>query len=98
MVVQNGVESSNGIGDLVRGLRRVAVVVVVEAGLARADGGCLRVEARPWRWASRWPKDVARLSGGFFVMSLQVRRGMEERKPLRTAFMSVEVAGEQKIW
>jgi len=33
---------------------------------------------------------------GFLVMSLQVRRGREDRNPFRTAFMRVEVEGEQR--
>ena len=63
---------------------------------AEGLGGGLRVELRPCRWASRCPRDVAMLRGGFLLMSLQVRRGRDDRKPFLTAFMSVEVEGEQR--
>ena len=71
-------------------------VRAMDSGAEGALGGGLRVELRPCRWASRCPNDVARLRGGFFVMSLQVRRGREDRKPFRTAFMRVDVEGEQR--
>ena len=61
------------------------------------DGMVLRVELRPWRWALRWPREVARASGGFARTILDVRRGMDERKPDRMARRKVEREGEPKL-
>ena len=49
------------------------------------------------RWALRWPREVARASGGFARTILDVRRGIDERKPDRMARRKVEREGEPKL-
>ena len=45
----------------------------------------------------RWPREVARASGGFARTILGVRRGIDERKPDRMARRKVEMEGEPKL-
>ena len=45
----------------------------------------------------RWPREVARASGGFARTILDVRRGIEERKPDRMARRKVDREGEPKL-
>ena len=52
-----------------------------------------RVELSPWRWALRWPREVASARGGLASTRVGVSRGMEERKPERMAKRKVDVCG-----
>ena len=45
----------------------------------------------------RWPREVARASGGFARTILDVRRGIDERKPDRMARRKVDREGEPKL-
>ena len=45
----------------------------------------------------RWPREVARASGGFARTILGVRRGIEERNLERMAWRKVEMEGEPKL-
>ena len=45
----------------------------------------------------RWPREVARASGGLARTILGVRRGIEERNPERMAWRKVEMEGEPKL-
>ena len=67
----------------------------VMAGSA-VGGMVLRVELSPWRWALRWPREVASARGGLESTRVGVSRGMEERKPERMAKRKVDVEGEPK--
>jgi hypothetical protein len=55
------------------------------------------VDWRPWRWALRWPREVARARGGLARTIFGVRRGREERNPERMAKRKVEREGEPKL-
>ena len=67
----------------------------VMAGSA-VGGMVLRVELSPWRWALRWPREVASARGGLESTRVGVSRGVEERKPERMAKRKVDVEGEPK--
>ena len=55
-----------------------------------------RVELSPWRWALRWPREVASAGGELASTRVGVSRGVEERKPERIAKRKVDMEGEPK--
>jgi hypothetical protein len=84
------------------GLGVVAVVCEVwvrawERVIGRRDGGGEDwEECKPFRQASRWPKEVASARGGLCRTIVGVRRGIEESQPARIAWRKVDKAGEPK--
>ena len=84
-------ESESKVKD---GDRREAERVIAGSAVGEMD---LRVDLRPWRWAFRWPREVARARGGLARTIWGVRRGSEERKPERMAKRKVEREGEPKL-
>ena len=84
----------------VRGLGLLKVVEEVwvrawERVIARRDkGGEDWEECRPFRQASRWPKEVASARGGLCRTMVEVRRGIEESQPARIARRKVDKTGE----
>jgi len=62
----------------------------------RAGGGEDWEECRPFRQASRWPKEVASARGGLCRTIVGVRRGIEESQPARIARRKVDKVGEPK--
>ena len=68
-----------------------------ERVIARKDkGGEDWEECKPFRQASRWPKEVASARGGLCRTIVGVRRGIEESQPARIARRKVDKTGEPK--
>ena len=89
---------------MVRGLGLGVLAVVYEVWvrawervIARRDGGGEDwEECKPFRQASRWPKEVASARGGLCRTIVGVRRGIEESQPARIARRKVDKTGEPK--
>ena len=104
-LVEGGrVGAGHGRLSMVRGLGLGVLAVVYEVWMrawerviARRDGGGEDwEECKPFRQASRWPKEVASARGGLCRTIVGVRRGLEESQPARIARRKVDKTGEPK--